>query len=102
MTQLKFELKSEFNDDMTSTSLEGFFDDGILDSLRLSGMATTVYHLFEDSLYKGKNVTSGDTIIMNFKKKGMKVLGIDPAKKPCLQKAWVVLLILVVEKVDVL
>ena len=60
----QIELKSEFNDDMTSTSLEGFFDDGILDSLRLSGMATTVYHLFEDSLYKGKNVTSGDTIIM--------------------------------------
>ena len=47
----QIELKSEFNDDMTSTSLEGFFDDGILDSLRLSGMATTVYHLFEDSLY---------------------------------------------------
>ena len=65
----QIELKSEFNDDMTSTSLEGFFDDGILDSLRLSGMATTVYHLFEDSLYKGKNVTSGDTIIMNFKEK---------------------------------
>ena len=62
-------LKLQFNDDMTSTSLEGFFDNGTLDSLRLSGMATTIYHIFEDSLYKGKNVTSGDTIIMSFTEK---------------------------------
>ena len=62
-------LKLQFNDDMTSTSLEGFFDNGALDSLRLSGMATTIYHIFEDSLYKGKNITSGDTIIMNFTEK---------------------------------
>ena len=65
----KARLKLQFNDDMTSTSLEGFFDNGILDSLRLSGMATTIYHIFEDSLYKGKNVTSGDTIIMSFTEK---------------------------------
>ena len=62
-------LKLRFNDDMASTSLEGFFDDGALDSLRLSGMATTIYHIFEDSLYKGRNVTSGDTITMSFSEK---------------------------------
>tara|TARA_B110000196_G_scaffold101072_1_gene87824 strand:+ start:23 stop:3553 length:3531 start_codon:yes stop_codon:yes gene_type:complete len=58
--------KLRFNDDMTSTSLEGYFDDGKLDSLRLRGMASTLYHIFEDSLYKGKNETSGDVITMNF------------------------------------
>ena len=61
--------KLKFNDDMTSKSLLGFFIDGVLDSLRLSGMATTLYHIIEDSLYKGKNVTSGDTIVMNFTEK---------------------------------
>ena len=61
--------KLRFNDDMTSKSLQGFFVDGIIDSLRLSGMASTLYHIIEDSLYKGKNVTSGDTIIMKFKEK---------------------------------
>ena len=61
--------KLKFNDDMTSKSLLGFFIDGVLDSIRLSGMATTLYHVIEDSLYKGKNVTSGDTIVMNFTEK---------------------------------
>ncbi len=58
--------KTEFNDIMTSNSLIGFFNNGILDSLKLSGMATTTYHVFEDSLFKGKNEASGDTIKMNF------------------------------------
>ena len=56
----------EHNDDMTSKRLDGFFIDGLLDSLRLVGMASTTYHIFEDSLYKGKNITSGDTITMKF------------------------------------
>ena len=34
--------------------------------LRLEGMATTIYHIFEDSVYQGKNQASGDTITMNF------------------------------------
>ena len=63
--------KLKFNDDMTSNNLQGYFINGVLDSLRLSGMATTLYHIIEDSLYKGKNVTSGDTIIMNFKEKNL-------------------------------
>ena len=49
----------EKNDDMTSKRLDGFFINGALDSLRLVGMASTTYHIFEDSLYKGKNITSG-------------------------------------------
>ena len=58
--------KTKFNDIMTSNSLIGFFNNGLLDSLKLSGMATTTYHVFEDSLFKGKNEASGDTIKMNF------------------------------------
>ena len=58
--------KTKFNDIMTSNSLVGFFNNGLLDSLKLSGMATTTYHVFEDSLFKGKNEASGDTIKMNF------------------------------------
>lgn len=57
----------EFVDDMTGNKLRGFFKDGILDSMRLEGMATTLYHIFEDSVYKGRNTLSGDSIIMNFK-----------------------------------
>ena len=45
-----------FEDRMSSKVLNGFFVNGSLDSLRLIGMASTTYHLFEDSLYKGKNL----------------------------------------------
>lgn len=56
----------EFMDDMTGSSLRGFFKEGKLDSMRLEGMATTLYHIFEDSVYQGRNEASGDTIVMNF------------------------------------
>ncbi len=56
----------DFVNDMTGNKLRGFFKDGKLDSMRLEGMATTLYHIFEDSVYKGQNIVSGDTIIMNF------------------------------------
>ena len=55
-----------FSDDMTGSILRGYFVDGKLDSMRLEGMATTLYHIFEDSVYQGKNESSGDTITMNF------------------------------------
>ncbi len=61
-----YRIPIEFNDDMTGTTLKGFFIDGEMDSLRLEGMATTLYHIFEDSVYQGNNAASGDTIIMNF------------------------------------
>ncbi len=56
----------EFEDDMTGKRLEAFMVDGKLDSVRLEGMATTLYHLFEDSVYQGKNIASGDTITLEF------------------------------------
>ncbi|NQU27599.1 MAG: hypothetical protein HQ528_04870 [Candidatus Marinimicrobia bacterium] len=56
----------EFDDDMTGNILHGYFTDGTVDSMRLEGMATTLYHIFEDSLYQGNNTASGDTIIMHF------------------------------------
>ena len=61
-----FSDSASFVDDMTGSTLRGFFVDGSLDSLRLEGMATTIYHLFEDSVYQGKNLVSGDTISMKF------------------------------------
>ena len=57
----------QFSDDMTGERLEAFLEDGLLDSVRLEGMATTLYHLFEDSIYQGKNIASGDTITLLFK-----------------------------------
>ena len=54
------------SDDMTGSIMQGFFVDGKLDSMRLEGMATTLYHIFEDSVYQGKNESSGDTITMRF------------------------------------
>ncbi|MFH1853028.1 MAG: putative LPS assembly protein LptD [Candidatus Neomarinimicrobiota bacterium] len=55
-----------FIDDMTGKVLKGFFSDGRLDTLRLEGMATTLYHIFEDSVYQGNNDASGDTMLMLF------------------------------------
>jgi len=63
---LTYEDSLSFVDDMTGSILRGFFVDGNLDSMRLEGMATTLYHIFEDSVYQGKNEASGDTITMNF------------------------------------
>ncbi|MBH30661.1 MAG: hypothetical protein CMG71_01560 [Candidatus Marinimicrobia bacterium] len=57
---------SSFKDDMTAQSLEAFLEEGLIDSVRLEGMATTLYHLFEDSVYQGKNIASGDTITLLF------------------------------------
>ena len=51
---------------MSGSLMRGYFVDGKLDSIRLEGMATTIYHIFEDSVYQGKNQASGDTITMNF------------------------------------
>lgn len=56
----------EYKDDMTGNILKAYFIDGKLDSMRLEGMATTLYHVFNDSIYEGVNVTSGDTISLQF------------------------------------
>jgi len=59
-------LKLDFVNDLSGNSLNGFFYNGKLDSLQVEGMATTQYHIFEDSIYQGENIASGDTIIMQF------------------------------------
>ena len=58
--------ESDFANDLAGNTLKGFFVGGKLDSLQLEGMATTLYHVFEDSIYQGKNIASGDTIVMQF------------------------------------
>ena len=60
------DLKSDFVNDLAGNSLKGFFFEGKLDSLQVEGMASTLYHVFEDSIYQGKNIASGDTIVMQF------------------------------------
>ena len=56
----------DFMDSMKGSELIGFFNNGEIDSLRIHGMAQTLYHVFDDSVYQGKNDASGDTIIMSF------------------------------------
>ena len=58
--------ESGFTNDLAGNTLKGFFVDGKLDSLQVEGMATTLYNVFEDSIYQGKNIASGDTIVMQF------------------------------------
>ena len=55
-----------YDDEMKGSSLSCYFIDGKLDSIILSGMAQTLYHVFEDSVFKGKNNVSGDTINFSF------------------------------------
>ncbi|NHZ86954.1 MAG: hypothetical protein GWP19_13945, partial [Planctomycetia bacterium] len=62
----KNEIIGEYRDDMTGNILKAYFNKGGLDSMRLEGMATTLYNVFNDSIYQGVNVTSGDTIALQF------------------------------------
>ncbi|MBI65974.1 MAG: hypothetical protein CMG64_06750 [Candidatus Marinimicrobia bacterium] len=55
-----------FDDYMEGTQLYSYFTDGSLDSIHIEGMAKTLYHVFEDSIYQGKNNVSGDTINIAF------------------------------------
>ena len=65
-----------FDDRMEGTTLTSFFKDGIIDSLRIEGMAKTVYHIFEDSIYQGKNNASGDTIALSFYDDDLNIINI--------------------------
>ena len=75
MDTLKFENKIQGNK-MTS-----FFDKGNLDFIRVEGMAKTLYHVFEDSIYKGKNNSSGDTIVMSFIENSLDEININGGSK---------------------
>jgi len=59
-------LMGEYRDDMTGKSLKAYFVDGGLDSMCLEGMATTLYHVFNDTIYQGVNEATGDTISLQF------------------------------------
>lgn len=63
----KNEILGEYRDDMTGKVLKAYLHESQLDSMRLEGMATTQYHVFDDSLFQGTNTTSGDTISLDFK-----------------------------------
>lgn len=56
----------KYSDDMTAKTLKAYFIEGELDSMRLESMATTLYHVFNDTIFQGINVTSGDTISLQF------------------------------------
>ncbi|MBT3217392.1 MAG: hypothetical protein HOD97_07295 [Candidatus Marinimicrobia bacterium] len=58
--------QGDYLDDMTSRVMKAYFVNGSMDSMRLEGMATTLYHNFDDSVYQGKNLASGDTVWMKF------------------------------------
>ncbi len=58
------------------SEMTGFVKNGELDLIRTSGMAKTLYHVFEDSIYKGKNNSSGDTIMMTFTKNSLNKINI--------------------------
>jgi len=60
------DLIGEYRDDMTSESLKAYFEEGSLDSMCLEGMATTLYHVFNDTIYQGVNEATGDTISLQF------------------------------------
>ena len=65
-----------FIDSMKGSEIIGVFDNGAIDSLRIHGMAQTLYHIFDDSVYQGKNDASGDTIILNFSNNALERLNI--------------------------
>jgi len=56
----------KFRDEMSSQNMNAYFSKGYLSSLIMSGMASTELHVIEDSLYMGKNIASGDSIIISF------------------------------------
>ena len=67
-------MRISFTDKIEGKELFGRFFNGILDSVKLIGMSKTLYHVFEDSLYKGKNQVSGDSIIISFSENRIKEL----------------------------
>ena len=56
----------KFRDEMNSQNMDAYFSNGELSSLIMSGMASTTLHVIEDSLYMGKNIASGDSVIISF------------------------------------
>ena len=51
---------------MTSKEMVAHFDGEYISQFKLINMATTSYHVVDDSLLAGNNVVSGDTILIDF------------------------------------
>lgn len=58
--------RQQFRDDMSSINMNTIFNNNKMEVLYLFGMAATLYHTVEDSLLKGVNNASGDTIQVDF------------------------------------
>jgi len=56
----------EVRDEMTGKLMEIFFEEGQIDSIRVSGMATSFYNVKDDTVIQGTNSASGDTVVMMF------------------------------------
>ena len=67
----------DYTDDMTGKILKAYFVEGKLDSMRLESMATTLYHVFNDTIFQGVNITSGDTITLQFTDQELKKIYIS-------------------------
>jgi lipopolysaccharide export system protein LptA len=55
-----------FTDALTSREMEADFINDKLRILRLIGMASSIYHVVEDTILQGVNSATGDTMAMNF------------------------------------
>ena len=73
--------KIEIENKIEGIEMTGIIKDGKLDFIHMKGMAKTLYHVFEDSIYKGKNNSSGDTIIMIFSKNSLNEINVIGGSK---------------------
>ena len=63
-------LDPEIYNQIKATSMDGFFMDGEIDSVRAKGLTETIYYIRdEDSSYSGINQTSADALDIYFRKR---------------------------------
>ena len=57
---------TKVKDEITGQEMKFYFKEGEIDSIRVIGMATSFYNVAQDSILRGYNKASGDTIAMRF------------------------------------
>ena len=62
--------RQAFTDVLTSRGMEAEFINDKLRTLRLEGMASSIYHVVEDTVLQGVNTATGDTMAMHFDAEG--------------------------------
>jgi len=67
----------KFRDEMTSKEMIAHFQEENISQLKLMKMATTLYHVVDDSLLAGENTVSGDTIRISFQEGEIKRLQVQ-------------------------